>query len=176
MSEVVAYAQVKQSKDKQLTLVPRILDDAGQPALDGLGAELKVNLAADDVAEMQIRESVSGIVFETLSSLGDDPDIYVFPENGTVPEHIVVTFRGEKTRMWELTALRGATQPIPLITAGEEVPLPRQKLYGTLLLRDVYGLDRVCSGVDIPIEMEVSLTRGAVYEPPTGDELEEANA
>lgn len=162
-AKLVGYAKLKQAKDKQITLFPKIVDDTGEIALDESNNPMLAHLAADDIAEMQVRESVTGIVHETLTSLGDDPDIYIYPANGDVPEHIVIWFKGEKTRLWSLSVLRQDTQ-IQAVTAGEEVALPIQRLYGTLLVRDKYGVDRVCSGVDIPLEMEVSLTRGAEYE------------
>lgn len=154
MSQTVFYLPLKQGRDAVLTLTPE--DNA-------TGNAITAGWQPTDNARIQIREYLNGPVIGELTS---ERHINIYTASGGVPEHMALTFFGEETLRWKLTA---AKEGLALEAIEENFPdgdleLPQQKLYGTLFITDQTDTDRPGSGVDLAFLMEVSLTREAEEE------------
>ncbi len=149
MSQLANYLPLKQGRDEVIVLTAEDADT---------GSPLAVGWLPSDNARMQIREYLNGPVIGELTS---ERHIGVFAADGPTPAYITLSFFGEETITWNLSAAKEslALEPIAETFTNGDLELPSQKLYGTLLLTDQNDTDRPGSGADFAFLMEVSLTR-----------------
>lgn len=163
MTQIVTnFIQVKQGRDHTQILTFE----------NETGARLVIGLQATDIGQLQLREYRNSV---PVAELKPFRHIQVFPVNGTTPEYVTLSFYGEETTNWELSALGKGQALLTIAETFDEgdLVLPKQKLYGTLLLTDAQGNDRAVSGLDLAYEMEITLTR-PVPAPETSELTESA--
>ncbi len=154
MSQLANYLPLKQGRDAVIVLTA---EDAAT------GAALAVGWLPTDAARMQIREYLNGPVIGELTS---ERHIGIFAAAGPESAYITLSFYGEETITWRLSAAKELLplEPIAETFVDGDLVLPGQKLYGTLFLTDQNDTDRPGSGADFAFLMEVSLTREAEVE------------